>query len=78
MMYPEEEDFDDQEVFEEVDIEGQQNDKPAPAQVIGKSSSRPPSAKLSSANQGSKKEEKDTKCSLLKVYTMLVGLFMVI
>ena len=77
MMYPEEEDFDDPDIFEEVDIEGQQNEKPAPVQVLAKSASRPPSAKSSSENQGSKHEEKDKKCSLIKVYTMLVGLFMV-
>ena len=79
-MYPEEEDYDDIAKFTGLDILSHQHEKPK--KVFQEKSSAGPcsratSAKSSLASETTKKKVKNSKCSLIKIYTLLVGLFMV-
>ena len=80
MMYPDDDDYDDIDNFEEIDIQIHRSEKQAKVlqekPAVG-ASSRPSSAKSSTDSQVTKKKVHDSKCSLIKIYTMLVGLFMV-
>ena len=80
-MYPDDEDEDDIARFTGLDLPIQLNAKCS--KILKEKSSagpvsRPASAKSTSTLDVGENKKKDSKFSLIKLYTMLIGLFMVL